>query len=198
VDPRPRPESAREHRLVEVLLREAGPEEEHIAGSLAETRLRGAQRRRVLPRRDIPRPRDGLGAHVLSDPRLNAGTYAALAPHQRFAALAAFCRATGALFDKALDTTEGATTFTLEDIAEEMVLKRARFRCERDAAREAVSILVKERDEQRKPLYSIVDATFPMLLQLAQRVLAHPLSPAPVNVLLPLAGSGNQLRPSKL
>ena len=31
-----------------------------------------------------------------------------------------------------------------------------------------------------------------------ERVLAHPLSPAPVNVLLPLAGSGNQLRPSKL
>ena len=31
-----------------------------------------------------------------------------------------------------------------------------------------------KRDEQRKPLYGIVDATFPMLLQLAQRVLAHP------------------------
>jgi hypothetical protein len=31
-----------------------------------------------------------------------------------------------------------------------------------------------------------------------ERVLAHPLSPAPVDVLLPLAGSGNQLRPSKL
>lgn len=38
------------------------------------------------------------------------------------------------IFDKALGTTKGATTFTLTDIAEEMALQRARFNKERDAA----------------------------------------------------------------
>ena len=39
-----------------------------------------------------------------------------------------------AIFDEALGTTKGATTFTLADIAEEMALQRARFKQERDAA----------------------------------------------------------------
>ncbi len=39
------------------------------------------------------------------------------------------------IFDKALGTTKGATTFTLTDIAEEMALQRARFKDEVHAAR---------------------------------------------------------------
>jgi hypothetical protein len=60
---------------------------------------------------------------------------------ERFSSIKAECDAATAtiskvraIFDEALGTTKGATTFTLADIAEEMALQRARFKQERDAA----------------------------------------------------------------